>query len=121
MKPLLAKDVAAFMQRFDNFRDGEVRSVKIISPTQMQVTLAGQDNARAFDWITITFEFNNIRDARLLEESKLHLIDMSEGITCLYEESSFAFGIGQSYDMSSIKNTTSYIISENLKYQEGLF
>ena len=121
MKPLLAKDLAAFMQRFDNFKDGELRSIEVVSPLVMRVTLAGQDTARAFDWVSLTFEFSNISDARLLQEEQLRLVDMNEGISLIHEENRFAFAIGESLNINNTKNATIYILSESLKYQEGSF
>lgn len=120
MKPLLVKNLAAFMQRFNNFKDGEFRSLEVISPTNMKIILAGQDEARAFDWITLELEFNGVNDARLLENSKLHLLDMSEGVNLIYD-TNFAFGLGEYETLSSITNSTCYIISTDIKYQEGNF
>jgi hypothetical protein len=119
VKPIT--DVEEFVKRFDNFKDGEIRSMKIISPTTMLVTLAGQDSARAFDWITIDLEFSGVSDARLLEDSKLSLIDMNDGISIINENNKFAFGIGECNNISGIKNATAYIESDNLKYEEGSF
>lgn len=120
MKPLLAKNLAAFMQRFNNFKDGEFRSLEVISPATMKITLAGQDEARAFDWISLELELNGVNDARLLESSKLHLVDMSEGINLIYDKN-FAFGVGEYDSLSSIANSTCYIICTDIKYQEGNF
>ena len=119
MKPIT--NVQEFVKRFDGFIEGEIRCIKIISPTTMLVTLAGQDSARAFDWITIDLEFSGVSDARLLDDSKLSLVDMSDGISIINEDNKFAFGIGKCNNLSGIKNATAYIESENLKYQEGSF
>ena len=120
MKPLLAKDLPAFIQRFNNFKDGEFRSLEVISPTTMKIILAGQDEARAFDWVSLELEFNGVNDARLLESSKLHLVDMSEGINLIHDEN-IAFGIGEYDNLSGIKNSSCYIICTDVKYQEGAF
>jgi len=120
MKPLLAKDLAAFMQRFNNFKDGEFRSLEVVSPTTMKIVLAGQDEARAFDWISIELELNGVNDARLLENSKLHLVDMGDGINLIHDES-LAFALGEYDNISSIKNSLCYIICTDIKYQEGSF
>jgi len=119
VKPLT--NIEEFLKRFDNFRDGEFRSVEIISPTDISLTFAIQDSARAFDWISITLEFNGVCDARLQDNNKLSLIDMSEGITILKENNKLAFGIGECYNINSIKNSSLFIESTNIKYKEGLF
>ena len=120
MKPLLAKDLAAFMQRFNNFKDGEFRSLEVISPTTMKITLAGQDEARAFDWVSLELELSGVNDAKLLDSSKLHLVDMGDGINLIYD-GDFAFGVGEYDNLSNIKDSTCYIVCTDLKYQEGAF
>ncbi|MDF1883379.1 hypothetical protein JHD49_05435 [Sulfurimonas sp. SAG-AH-194-C21] len=121
MKPLTLNELPAFIERFSSFKDAEFRSLNIISPLQIQTTFAVQDSARAFDWITITLEFNGVSDARLLESSRLYLVDMSEGANILKEDTLFAFGIGECYNISTIKSSSCYIIANTLKYEEGLF
>lgn len=121
MRPLLENDLPTFLKRFDNFIDCEFRSIEVISPAVIKVTLAGQDSARGFDWISVSFEFSSINDARLLENSKLPHLDMSDGISIIYTNSVFAFAIGTYNNLSGIKNSTCYITSSSLKYAEGLF
>ncbi len=109
------------LQRFNNFKDAELRSLEVISPTHIKLTIALQDKARAFDWITLKLDFINVTDARLIEQNKLIYVDMSEGANILHVERKFAFGIGVCYNMSNIKNSTFYIISKDLKYREEQF
>ena len=109
------------LQRFDNFKDAEFRSLEIISPLNIKLTFAVQDAARAHDWITLTLDFNAISDARLLENNQLSLIDMSDGVTLLKDENSFAFGVGECYNIATIKTAPLYIIASSLKYKEGSF
>ncbi len=121
MKPLLPKDLPSFVKRFGNFVDAEIRAVEVLSPRAMKVVIACQDSARGFDWLTISLEFNNITDARLIDDSKLSLIDMNDGMSLIYENSDFAWSIGNYHNLSGMKNATSYIISSSIKYEEGLF
>lgn len=119
MKPLT--NVEKFLKRFNNFKSGELRSIEVVSPTTMLVTLAGQDEARAFDWISIKLEFNNVSDAKLLENSKLSLVDMSDGIGMIKNDSGIAFGIGACYNEASIKSSSCYIEASTVKLEEGQF
>lgn len=121
MKPLLAKNLQSFLERFDNFKDGEFRSIEVISPTTMLVTFAGQDSGREFNWVSVKFEFSEVSEARLLENTKLSFVDMSEGISITYDDDKFAFGIGESYNISSTKNSICHMICSNMKYQESEF
>jgi len=119
VKPLLAKNLKSFAQRFNNFVDGELRHVEIVTPTTISITLATQDTARAFDWITIKLEFSGVSEAKLV--GKLSFVDMSEGITLLYEDNVFALSISKCSNLSNIKTYTCHIIGADLKCQEGSF
>ena len=120
MRPLLAKDITDFMERFEYFKDADFRSCDIISPTEVKLFFGVQDKARAFDWISIELSCSLIYDAKLLETSKLSLVSMSEGITLLYENS-FALAIGKYRNHSNTKDAIFYIHCKNIKYKEGTF
>ena len=109
------------LERFGNFKDAEFRSLEILSATHIKLMLAVQDAARDFDWITLELDFRDVTDARLLEENRLHFIDMSDGASLLHVNKEFAFGIGACYNIQAIKSSTLYIISKELKYKEGQF
>ena len=109
------------LTRFDSFKDAEFRSLEILSPLEIEATFAVQDSARAFDWITITLQFSGVSDARLIDGNKIAYIDMSEGISIIKEDNFIAFGIGECYNSSTIKNSSCYIIAKSLKYFEGSF
>lgn len=121
MKPLLTKNITAFLQRFDNFRDGEIRSINIISPTQIKVTLAAQDNARSFDWVSLELEFSGLNDAKLIENTKLPFVDMSDGISIMSQDKIIGFGIGEYSSILQIKDSSCYIICTDMKYKEAAF
>lgn len=119
LKPLT--NLEEFLERFDNFKDSQFRSIEVISPTTISITLAGQDKARAYDWITLTLQFDGVSDARLHESSKLPLLDMSDGVSILNLSDTLAFGIGECYNISSLKNSSCFIEAKNIKYEEGSF
>lgn len=112
MRPLLVKDLPTFLQRFNNFEDGEFRHLEVLSPTDFKIIIATQDTSRDFDWITIDFELSGTTSANLLDNSKLSLIDMSDGINISHNGTNFAI---------EILNSTFYIECTTIKYQEGAF
>ena len=116
MKPL--HNVDSFLQRFNHFKGGEFRSLEIVSATQITITLAGQDEARAFDWVSVVLEFHGVVDARLLDDSKISFLNMDDGITLL-KENHLAFGVGECYNLSTIKSSSCFIVSHEIKYEEG--
>lgn len=121
MKPLLTKYFKTFLQRFDNFKDAQIRSLEVISASNITLTLETQDSARAYDWITLTLVFEGVSDAKLLEESKFSFIDTCEGISLFHEESNIVFCIGSYHDIHVAKNAILFVITKSLKYQEGQF
>jgi hypothetical protein len=111
----------SFLERFNNFKDAEFRSIEISSATIMKVTFATQDAARAFDWLTIELEFSGVSDAKLLNEDKLSLVDMSDGISLMTKDNIISFAIGYYTTQKTIKDSICYILSSSVKYQEGSF
>lgn len=108
------------LERFEYFKDAEFRSVEIVSPTQIKLTFAVQDKARAYDWITMEFSFSGVSDAKLIENSKLNFIDMQDGITIL-KDKVFAFTIGEYNSITNMKDSIFYIIADNIKQTQGQF
>jgi len=121
MKPLPPSKITKFLERFDDFKESEIRSLKIISPTEIEMIFAVQDKARAYDWIKITLLLRDLHDAKLIDESKLDYVDMSDGISMLHKEDLFYLGLGTCKTLTSIKDALLFVISENIKYNEGTF
>lgn len=121
MKPLSKNDLNAFLKRFGNFVDAELRSIEIVSPTVVKITIATQDSARAFDWLALVLEFSGVSDAKVPESSKLPHIDMSDGITLLFTENTFTFALGAYSTPLAATNSICYIKSASLKHQETSF
>ena len=121
MKPLNSSQTAKFLERFDDFKGSEIRSLEILSASEMKLTLAAQDKARDYDWITINLLFTDISDARLVDDSKLAFLDMDEGVTILFDENQYGFSVGSYSNLSSLKDAALYIIAKNIKYDEGAF
>jgi hypothetical protein len=121
MKPLHNSEIIKFLERFDDFKGSEVRSIKIISSTEIEITLTAQDRARAFDWVTVDFLFSGVNDAKLIDESKLAYIDIDNGVSIIKEADNFAFALGHYQNIAPLKDAQLYIISKNIKYNEGTF
>jgi hypothetical protein len=121
MKPLLKKGMDAFLDRFGGFVDSEFRSIEILSPGSIKITLAAQDSAREFDWITVDLEFSGVSDALLPQSSKLPHLDMSDGITIISQNDLFAFCTGNYNSISNITDSACYIKADSLKYSQGAF
>lgn len=121
MKPLSQAALKQFLDRFDNFKGSELRSLDVIDPFEIKLVIAAQDKARGYDWITIELYFSSVEAANLVEDNQLSFIDMEDGLNIIFSENSFAFGIGDCYNISNIKSSPLYIISKTLKFEEGQF
>ena len=121
MKPLLANKSRELLTRIDNAIDGELYAVTMNSPLNFTIELSVQDKNRGYDWINIAFEIDGVSDARLIEDEKLSFVDMSEGITVLFEDGTYAIGVGKYDSLESIKSATLYLIGSTLKYEERPF
>ncbi len=116
MKPLTSPNT--LLERIDHAIDGVVRSVTIQSPTVMTITLSVQDKGREYDWINIAFEVSSIMDARLVDESKLAFLDMSEGISVLADGHQVGIGIGRSSSIDNLKDLPLFLLGDAIKYEE---
>ncbi|MBA1433283.1 MAG: hypothetical protein FAF04_06790 [Epsilonproteobacteria bacterium] len=121
MKPLNSIEITKLLERFDDFKESKIRSLEIISPTEIEMTFALQDRARGFDWITLTLLFSDVLDAKLIDTDKLDYVDMSDGVSILYEKGLFHFALGSYKTDISIKDALLFILSKSIKYNEGAF
>ncbi|NPA66940.1 MAG: hypothetical protein GXO11_08675 [Epsilonproteobacteria bacterium] len=118
MKPLNSSSLEEFTKRFEYFRDAEIDSIEIISATSIKVKINVQDSSRGFDWIGLEFFFEMVIDAKLVEESKLRYIDMSEGLSFFFENGEYFCALGDIKSISGTKDALCFIRSKSLKYQE---
>jgi hypothetical protein len=121
MKPLLPNKTKELLTRIDNAIDGEIRSVVMNSPTNFTIELSVQDRNRGNDWINMAFEVDGVRNAALIEDSKLGLIDMSEGISIVFEDGTCGLAIGEYSSMEALKDAKLYLTGSSLKYEERPF
>jgi hypothetical protein len=112
MKPITQDALKEFLKRFEYFKDAEFRNIEINSPTNITLSFAVQDSSRAYDWISLSLEFDGVSDASLLDNSNLNHVDMSSGIDIKKCGTLFAF---------KILNSTCHISSIYLKYKQGQF
>ncbi len=117
MKPLSKNDLSAFLERFDDLRGGEVVSLDILSPTAFKVSLTVQDKNRAFDWVNLNFELNDVNDAKLLDDKALKAINMQEGANITFTAEGVELGFGaEEYLASPLR-----LRAGSLKYEESPF
>ena len=118
MKPLLKNSSSALLERIENARGGELRSITMIDPTTFKLTFSVQDKNRGFDWINIAFEISGVHEARLIDDSKFAFVDMSDGITVVFENGECAVIFGAYASMENINDAVMYMIGKSIKYEE---
>ena len=121
MKPLLSNKTKELLTRIDYAIDGEIHSVVMNSPASFTIELSVQDRNRGNDWINIAFEIDGVSDARLVEDNKLPFVDMSEGITIVFEGGVCALAIGKYSSIEALKDATLYLTGSTVKYEERPF
>ena len=121
MQPLHSNKTKELLTRINNGIDGEIRSVIMNSPTNFTIELSVQDRNRGNDWINMAFEIDGVSDARLVEDNKLPFVDMSEGITIVFEDGTCALAIGKYSSIETLKDATLYLTGSSLKYEERPF
>ena len=118
MRPLSKNEIESFLSRFERFVDSEVKSITVQSPTVIEVRLSVQDSALGFDWIDLSFELLNVSEANLIDNSKLAYLDMTEGMSIVFEDNKFVFCYGDYSSIRSAKDSALFVICDSIKYEE---
>ena len=118
MKPLTQASLGDFLYRFESFCSAELSNIDVITATTIKVELNTQDRQRSFDWIGLDFLFEDVVEAKLIENEKLKYIDMDDGLSVIYENGLYYFMSGDYKTASGTKDALYYIISKSLKFQE---
>ena len=121
MKPLLKNKSTELLTRIDKAIDGELISVVMNNPQSFTVEFSVQDKNRGYDWINIAFEVDGVIDAKLIEDSKIAFVDMSDGISLIYEEGIVLLAVGNYNTLQSAKSATLYLEGTTIKYEERPF
>lgn len=122
MKPLSnAAAASALCNRILGGEGGIIRAVRITDPSAASLTLSVQDKQRGFDWIDLTFEMRGMIDAKVLDDKQLDFLDTEDGITIVFEDGVWGFGIGRYGGLQALKSAPLYLIGTSLKYEESPF
>ena len=109
--------INALLQKYNNFRDAQIRSIQQPSESKKIVTIVTQDD-EGEDLDTVTIEFNDIKKARILQNHVLPFLDMMSGISIVKENDLYGFALGNDTAMLHVHNAPLYIISSDIKIEE---
>ena len=118
MRPLGKNEIETFLSRFERFVDSEIKSITVLSPTILRILLGVQDSALGFDWIDLSFELSNVSEANLIDNSKLAYLDMTEGMSIVFEDNKFVFCYGDYSSIRGAKDSALFVICDSIKYEE---
>ena len=106
--------INTLLEKYDNFRGAQIRSVEYISLTERIVTI-GDEDEDGEDMYAVKLRFTEIQSSKILEQSVLSYLDMSSGITLIKENDLYGFAIGKGSAMLHVHNAPIYIVASKIK------
>ena len=106
------------LEKYEYFRDAQIRSIQKPTDASAIVTIVVQDD-EGEDINSVTLEFNDIKESRILVNHVLPFLDMMSGITLIKENDFYGFAVGSGSAMLNIHNAPMYIIASGLAIEEN--
>ena len=113
------QEIQKLLEKFDNFKYAEFRSIQTLSKTSMLLTFIVQDDDGE-ETDKVVFQLDGVNEARLIENNVLAYLDMTDGISIIqYNDDIYAFSLGKSNDdLLAIKNTPLYAIASGISFNQ---
>ena len=105
------------LEKYDHFKDAQIRSIQTTSDDSKTVTLVVQDDDGE-DINTVNIEFKDIKESRILQNSVLPFLDMVSGISIVKDHDLYGFAIGSDTAMLHVHNAPLYIVASEIKIEE---
>ena len=112
------ENINILLEKYDNFRDAQIRSVKNLSDSSKVVTIVLQDDDGE-DLNSVNIEFNDIKQSRILEGSVLAFLDLMSGVSIIKEHDLYGFAIGSGTVMLHVHNAPLFIVASEIKIEEN--
>lgn len=110
--------IAPLLEKYNNFKYEQIRSVENLSDTSKRVTLVIQDDDGE-DVSSVKIEFSGITSSKILKNEVLSFIDMSSGITLIKEHGLYGFAVGSGTAMLHVHNAPLYIVASEVSISEA--
>lgn len=111
------EEINTLLEKYNNFKDAQIRSIQSLSDTSKVLTIVVQDDDGE-DINTVKIEFNNVTNSKILDNSVLSYMDTGFGITIIKEHNLYGFALGKGTAMLHVHNAPLYIISSDIKIEE---
>lgn len=111
------EEINALLEKYNNFKDAQLRSIQELSDTSKVLTIVIQDDDGE-DINTVKIEFKDVTDSRILVNSVLGYLDMGFGVSIIKENNLYGFALNKGTAMLHVLNAPLYIISSDIKIEE---
>jgi len=112
------EEINSLLEKYDNFKYAQLRSIEQLPDSTKIVTLVVQDDDGE-DLNSVKLEFNNVTDSKILDQSVLSYMDMGFGICLIKEHDLYGFAVGHGTAMLHVLNAPLYIVASGLKIQDS--
>ena len=112
------QEIQKVLEKFDNFKYAEFKSIQTLSKTSMLLTFIVQDDDGE-ETDKVTFQLDGVNEARLIENNVLSYLDMTDGISIIKYSDIYAFSLGKSNDdLLAMKNTPLYATASEINVNQ---
>ena len=111
------EEIDTLLKKYNNFKYEQIRSIEQLPDSSKIVTLVVQDDDGE-DLNTISIEFKDIKESRILQNSVLPFMDMGSGISLIKEHDLYGFAVGSGSAMLHVHNAPLYIIASDISIEE---
>ena len=111
------EQINSLLEKYNHFKDAQIRSIQPLSDSSKVVTLVVQDDDGE-DINSISIEFKDIKESKILKNSILSFMDMGSGISILKENGLYGFAIGSGSAMLHVHSAPLYIVASDISIEE---
>lgn len=111
------EQIDTLLEKYDYFKYAQIRSVESSSDTSKTITLVVQDD-EGEDINTVSIEFKDIKESRILVNSVLAFLDMASGISIIKEHDLYGFAVGSGTSMAHVNSAPMFIIASDIAIEE---
>jgi len=111
------EQINTLLEKYNNFKDAQIRSIQTLSDSSKVLTLVIQDDDGE-DINSVKIEFNNVANSKILDNSVLSYMDMGFGISIIKEHDLYGFALGSGTAMLHVLNAPLYIVASDINIEE---
>lgn len=111
------EQVNSLLEKYDNFRMAQIRSIESTSDSSKVLTLVIQDD-EGEDTDIVCIEFKDIKSSKILVNSVLPFLDMMGGISIVKENNLYGFALGRDTAMLHVHLAPLFIVSSDITIEE---